>query len=302
MRGLRECGGECEELLGVFRFGFGHEGDGDECEDGHDSGDGGGGVGHFGGIGWGGVGEGEEEPCHAGAEDAAADVGGEAFAGAAEVDWEDAWDVVAPEAELADEEDACEEDAPFEGSDGACGAHVLADPPEESGDEDESWDGEEAEESAAAGDVEDPDGEEDAAEETADFLPFLDDGGFFFFDGAFGFAGDGFEGVWGWGGFACGGGVGGGFLDGGGDDGGGFGFYVGEAWDDLREVLDGSEGDAVAAGEEGGGGEGGAEEAWCEEFCDAGAFEETGGAFGFPDRGFREEWADDDEGDGWDEA
>ena len=34
------------------------------------------------------------------------------------------------------------------------------------------------------------------AEEPADFLPFLDDGGFFFFDGAFGFAGDGFEGVW----------------------------------------------------------------------------------------------------------
>ena len=218
------------------------------------------------------------------------------------MDWEDAGDVVAPEAELADEEDACEEDAPFEGSDGACGAHVLADPPEEGGDEEESGDGEEAEEGASAGDVEDADGEEDAAEEPADFLPFLDDGGFFFFDGAFGFAGDGFEGVWGGGGFAGGGGVCGGLLDGGGDDWGGFGLYVCEAWDDLWEVLDGTEGDAVAAGEEGGGGEGGAEEARGEEFGEAGAFEETGGAFGFPDRGFREERPDDDERDGWDEA
>ncbi len=290
------------ELLRVFRFGFGHEGDDDEREEGHDCGDDGGGVGHFGGVGRGGVGEGEEEPCHAGAEDAAADVGGEAFAGAAEVDREDARDVVAPEAELADEEDTCEEDAPFEGTDGTCGAHVLADPPEEGGDEEEGWDGEEAEEGASAGDVEDADGEEDAAEEPADFLPFLDDGGFFFFDGAFGFAGDGFEGVRGGGGFPGGGGVGGGLLDGGGDDWGGFGFYVSEARDDLGEVLDGTEGDAVAAGEEGGGGEGGAEEAWGEEFGDAGAFEETGGAFGFPDWGFREEWPDDDEGDGWDEA
>ena len=67
-------------------------------------------------------------------------------------------------------------------------------------------------------------------------------------------------------------------------------------------MLDGTEGDAVAAGEEGGGGEGGAEEPWSEEFGDAGAFEETGGAFGFPDGGFREERPDDDEGDGWDEA
>ena len=55
MRGLRECVGKGVELLGVFRFGFCHEGDDDEREEGHDSGDGGGGVGHFGGVGRGGV-------------------------------------------------------------------------------------------------------------------------------------------------------------------------------------------------------------------------------------------------------
>ena len=60
--------------------------------------------------------EGQREPRRRRADDAAADVGGEALAGAAQVQREDQRDVVAPEAELRDGEEAGDEDADLDQS------------------------------------------------------------------------------------------------------------------------------------------------------------------------------------------